>query len=625
MAVLSEGLLEPVPQGPSGRGIGRLVPYLFASALVFSVLLWTGLGRESADVSALLSDPDDFMRLVQVIDWLDGQGWTDMVQRRLNPPSGVAMHWSRLADIPVAAVIWLAEPWFGRAGAVYLSALLVPPFLGGLFTALFLWAALPLLSARLVLVPFSMVGTLLYPLALFRPGRVDHHGLQLALTVLAIGLLLRALESGRARAAVGLGVVGGTSLAIGLETLPFLGTVTMILSLMWTWRGGKAATSLTIFGLTMTGTALVLLFLTLPRSDWTACDRMSFAHVALTAVVPAAGLGALALERLRSGVARPARLAIVGGIGIAGLGLTAAVFPHCTGSPYATLPAEAHYWFEMVIETQSLLELFHDEPGRAVSTVILPLAALVSLVGQSIAATDRAGPRRIALLALVLSSLTVLAWQVRGVSSAGLAASLALIPLADSMNARADRIALSNLKQIVVRLGWRFCVPGACILATLLPPLLLNPASSPTPEGQESECDVSARAVRSVFAALSDPAGLGSETRTIAAPIDIGPRILFLTRHRVLAAPYHRNTQGLSDNRRIFAGTEADALATVRARDVEAILFCRKFVPVTTYAGQPAFLNERLGAGRPPWWLVPMTPSEDMSLYQVHPAVRAVR
>ena len=626
MMAVSEGLSPSVPQGPSRDGIGRFVPYIFASTLVFTVLLWTGLGRESDDVSVLLQGPDDFMRLVQVIDWLDGQSWSDRVQRRLNPPAGVAMHWSRLADLPLAAAIRLTEPWFGRAGAVYLAALLVPPLLGGLFAALFLWAAISLLPARRALVPVMMIGTLLYPLGQFHPGRVDHHGLQLVLTILAIGLLIRAAESGRARAAVGLGIAGGTSLAIGLETLPFLGAVTVSLSLVWTLHGGKAATSLAIFGLAVTGTALVLLTLTLPRSEWTAvvCDQMSLAHVALTASVLTAGLGALVLEHRRPAAARTARLAMVGGIGIAGLALVAVAFPQCTADPYATLPAEVRYWFDRVNETRSLLELFHHEVGLAISIIILPLAALVSLVLQWIESADRADPRRIVLLALVLSSVTLVAWQARGAPYAGLVASLAIMPVAAGVNERADGVALSSLKQIVVRVGLRFCVPALCIVAVILPQRLLQPASSRTANAQVSECDASARVARSVFAALNDPAGLGAETRTIAAPIDIGASILLLTRHRVLAAPYHRNIQGLIDNRRIFAGTEEQAMATVRAREVEAVLFCRKFVPVTTYADHPAFLNEHLSAGRPPWWLAPIAHSEDMDLYRVHPAARAL-
>lgn len=134
-------------RGPSGGGVVRFVPYIFAFTLIFGALLLRGLGQED-DILTLLQGPDDFMRLVQIIDWLDGQGWSDMVQRRLNPPDGVSMHWSRLADIPVAAGVWLTEPWFGRDRAVYLSALLVPPLLGGLFAASFLWAAIPLTPDR---------------------------------------------------------------------------------------------------------------------------------------------------------------------------------------------------------------------------------------------------------------------------------------------------------------------------------------------------------------------------------------------------------------------------------------------------------------------------------------------
>ena len=616
-----------VSQRPSGGSLGRLASYIFAFTLIFTVLLWTGLNRENADVAALLQGPDDFMRMVQVIDWLDGQDWSDLVQRRLNPPTGVALHWSRLADLPVAAVIWLTDPWVGRDRAVYLAVLLVPPLFGGLFIVLFLWATLPLVPDRSVRVPFMMIGTLVYPLFQFRPGRVDHHGLQLLLTVLAIGFLMRALESGRARSAVGLGIAGGTSLALGLETLPFLGAVTVILSLVWTVHGGQSATSLAVFGLAATGTVLTLIPVTLPQTEWTAivCDRMSPAHGALTAVVLAAGGCAFILERWQATPVAPARLAAVGGVGLTGLVLTAVTFPHCLGDPYATLPGEVRYWLDAVSEAQSLLALFHDNPGFGVSIILLPLAALVVLTAQGRQSADRTEPRWIALLVLVLSSVILVAWQVRGVSYVGLFAVLALMPMAAVFDERADRVETTNLKRLLVRLGLRFCIPLSCIAAVFLPQLLWQrPASSPA-NAHASECAASVPAVRSAVAALNNVAGLGAETRTIAAPIDMGPPILFLTRHRVLAAPYHRNTQGFIDNRRIFAGTEDEALATVRARAVDAILFCRKFVSVTTYADQPAFLNEHLGAGRPPAWLVPVTGSEDIGLYQVRSAASARR
>jgi hypothetical protein len=583
--------------------------------LSFLALLSIGLGR-GGGASALLRGPDDLMRMVQVIDWIDGQGWTDTVQRRLDPPAGVPMHWSRIADIPLAAVVLLVEPWLGRAQAVYLSALLIPPLLGGLFSVLFLWAALPLTPERRALVPILMIGTLIIPFQQLLPGRIDHHGLQLVLTALAIGFLIRALGSGGNRAATGLGIAGGLSLAIGLEALPFLGAATLILSLAWILRGGPAAPALAAFGAALPVTAFILILLTLSPAQWTAiaCDRMSLAHVAMTAIVLAAGAGALALGRLRPVAGWPLRFVAAAGIGLAGLALVAAAFPQCAGSPYAGLSTEALYWFDAVSEAQALLGFYQRKPGAAVAFAILPLAALISVIWQWARSADRADPHWLALLVLVLSGLALVAWQIRGVTYAALVAGLALIPLAATVNERAN-----SSKRILARVGLRLCVPMICVLAVVSPYQLLQPASSHPMAAHKSGCNV-----LSALAALTDPAGLGAKARTIAAPVDAGPDILFLTRHRVLAAPYHRNIRGLSDNRRIFAGTEKEALAIIRARNVSAILYCRKHAPLSAYAGRPAFLNDRLGEGRPPRWLIPIMGEDGLGLYRVRAAAGAI-
>ena len=49
-----------------------------------------------------LGDTDDNMRLMQVRALLDGQGWYDLRNYRLNPPVGFDIHWSRIVDLPIA-------------------------------------------------------------------------------------------------------------------------------------------------------------------------------------------------------------------------------------------------------------------------------------------------------------------------------------------------------------------------------------------------------------------------------------------------------------------------------------------------------------------------------------------
>ncbi len=50
-------------------------------------------------------DNDNLMRLAEVRDLLSGQGWFDLHQYRMGVEGGTVMHWSRLVDAPLAAII----------------------------------------------------------------------------------------------------------------------------------------------------------------------------------------------------------------------------------------------------------------------------------------------------------------------------------------------------------------------------------------------------------------------------------------------------------------------------------------------------------------------------------------
>ena len=64
----------------------------------------------------ILADTDDNLRLAQVKAWLAGQSWYDLRQYKLNPPEGANIHWSRLPDLPIAALMLLFKPFFGWLG-----------------------------------------------------------------------------------------------------------------------------------------------------------------------------------------------------------------------------------------------------------------------------------------------------------------------------------------------------------------------------------------------------------------------------------------------------------------------------------------------------------------------------
>jgi hypothetical protein len=137
---------------------------------------------------------DDAMRLVQVRDWIGGQGWFDLFQYRLDPP-GTSMHWSRVVDVPLAALILLLRPLIGTHGAETVTLFVWPALM--LAAALALVAAIArqmsngVVNAQITAVVLAVLAA--PALIHFRPGAIDHHNAQIVL-LLALVLLTSQIE-----------------------------------------------------------------------------------------------------------------------------------------------------------------------------------------------------------------------------------------------------------------------------------------------------------------------------------------------------------------------------------------------------------------------------------------------
>src|SRR5215210_3264589 len=96
-----------------------LLFWLAASAL----LLYTRWAQIDAFA---LGDTDDNMRMMQVRGLLEGQGWYDLRQYRLDPPFGADIHWSRLVDLPIAGLRLALAPLLGGAAAERAAVAIAP-------------------------------------------------------------------------------------------------------------------------------------------------------------------------------------------------------------------------------------------------------------------------------------------------------------------------------------------------------------------------------------------------------------------------------------------------------------------------------------------------------------------
>jgi hypothetical protein len=96
-----------------------------AVSLIAAVILVVRSVYGLAD-APFFADTDDAMRMVVVRDFLHGQGWYDTIQHRLNTPFGAEIHWSRLVDVPLAALLALFTPLLGAEQAMVATGYVWP-------------------------------------------------------------------------------------------------------------------------------------------------------------------------------------------------------------------------------------------------------------------------------------------------------------------------------------------------------------------------------------------------------------------------------------------------------------------------------------------------------------------
>src|SRR5262249_4868004 len=109
------------------------------------------------------------------------------------------------------------------------------------------------------------------------------------------------------------------------------------------------------------------------------------------------------------------------------------------------------------------------------------------------------------------------------------------------------------------------------------------------------------------------------EPHTIVADLDFGPELLWRSKHRVLASPYHRNAQGILDAWQVLSGTaDAAAQAILRRRQASWILLCPSAAEAAFFDRDPASLYHRLAAGQPPAWLAAEPLPPDVGGFQLY-------
>ncbi|MFP9135767.1 hypothetical protein ACLI1C_01155 [Devosia sp. XGJD_8] len=533
---------------------------------------------------------DDAMRLVQAMDLLNGQSWFDTTQYRDNAPFGAPMHWSRLVDAPLVLLIALLTP-FAHEAAPYWAAFVWP-----LLVLLATVALLAELTERLAgpAARLPALGLLAMAIAIyteFMPGRVDHHNVQIALT---LALILASLL-GRCSTlwALAAGIIAATALAIGTEVLPSVVAALICFALYWLVEPQRSRPAVLAFAAAFPAGLLIHLLASGPVEAWLApaCDALS-----ATYVVAGASYGLVMLAAVLAGpfLRHPlARLGLLAGLGLLTLVVVLWLFPECRNGPYGNLDADLATILLSEIGEAQPIWIWGSQMRAQIALLIMPVLGMAAVLLVTVLAPAGQRWRWLVLAGFCLALFLVFCLQVRGFRLL----TIAVLPgpawlvwrVWSWFRTRQTLVAAAQAGLTVLAFmsaaHWTLFTYAYAMLAP----------EPPSPEGISWHACLE-RSAYEPLAAL--PPG------RLMSFLLIGPTLLLETPHSIVSAGYHRNEAGLRDMVRFYAGGEAEARAVARERGLDYLVFCRGLPPSQALHGLPDF------SGLSWSWLVPVSPPD---------------
>lgn len=587
---------------------GRTVPTLLMAFCVTLAAFAIDAAKGWQLLHVMGIDNDSQMRLVEVRDLMAGQGWFDLHQYRLGMPEGSSMHWSRLVDAPIALIIWFATAVTGNQASGEMAALVLWPFVLMVAGVALAGVAARRFAGDGAAFPAVVIAAVtFYSIGVFGPGAIDHHNVQIVLTLGVLASLLGSIE--RPHQAAWAGAMATLGLTIGMETAGYVAFAGIAVGGWYLLKGEAAARQTINFGLGFAGAAIVALAITRRPSDWFAveCDAYS-APQFWVAVVAGFGIAAVArfASRDGSGIGRRAAALLLLGAALGALLLVA--YPQCLAKPYADLdPRLRHYFMSGIIEAQPMWTIMRSMPTVAANAYGPVLVALVWL-GVRIA---RQGLRVEdgLVLAFLAPAAMVSIYQLRG---ANFALAFAIAPLAAMIaNQRALVVSESGVANSLRLVGaWLISANMAWMMTASALVANFTPGALQARDQQLLGANTCIQP--------EDFARLGAMAPArVVSILNLGSSILRYTPHHAYAGPYHRNNDGNLVAINMLSATPDAAKAIAADNGIELVVVCRGNSESSGYGA--GSLQEELTQGRAPGWLslVPETAGASLEIYRV--------
>jgi len=537
-------------------------------------------------------DNDSMLTLVEVRDLLAGQSWFDLHQYRMGLSVGFVMHWSRLVDGPIALIIMTCEALGASAETAERAARIFwPTLLYGLTIFVLMRAARRFAGTNVAMPAVILSTAALFFLVIFSPGVIDHHNIQLFLTAACLCLLMEAPYW--RPAALLSGICAGLTLAVGMETAPYVAVLGSCAAALFIVDAKERATARG-FGLGFAGIASIVFVATIRSSDWgvAQCDAFSSFQFAVAAL---SGLGLAIASAPVVSTAR-ARFIWMLALAVAIAAVIILFFPQCLALPYSNIGERLrNYWMSDVVEAQPFWIVATHQPKLMAARYITPFIAILLIGFELRGGRLRREQALVAVLLVVAFGISL--WQVR---ASTFSVAFAVLPLS-------AWVAKIRLQASTTPPSWRLSTRMVAawlvsLNATWAGVAVAAQSAIQKAPLQQANSDADHAVTCGKAGDFRDLAALPATT--VLASANLGAAILAFTPHRALAGTYHRNIGGNLAMIDAFTGTPDAAYAIIQREHVGLVAICRGNTEESALAAEaPAGFAALLLRGAVPDWL----------------------
>lgn len=522
-----------------------LLPLGWLAKLSFArqsdVLKWPNL---SAPLGP--NDPDVWLRLNQVRQWLIGDDFLGHVVRNTNTPDigSIEIHWTRPLDALLALGAWIAPRDFSVETRLMLSATWLPPLLG-LFALFFMMRAAQRHFNNIHATGCLFLAVAFSPLAAYyMPGDADHHGLLAMLWCAVICLIMRPLTVLTGAAG---GVALGLMLWISTEALMPIAAVYAILGFFTLKDAGqmKPVTAMAWGTFIVSALGLAAEY---PLEEYFTriqYDTLSIPYVALTLFI-ALGASVLCIPKVVA-LAPRARLICSVSVAAAAAGVEMLLYPKIISGPMVDAdPFVKENFLLLISESKSLFLREPDVILRHLWQPLLALALLLKIPNRR---------EKYLLLSLLAAGFFMVAVQGRWTYYLQPVAVVAIAALFPPV-----------ITAALHRVERPFRPYAVLFLASVIVAGIAG-AITPKTDPAKAECQSAIR--------LALQTGIFKSYGSLYVDPAMGGDVLFFTPQKIIAGNYHREGQGLKTLYDIETAKTADeARKLLDARKISAVLAC---------------------------------------------------